>query len=70
MPLKCSEVKPTEALVQKLKDYAAFVSPHFLKVDGGNAVLEVVQACYRPNSGRTGDPVIGRFGEGYVNRRP
>ncbi|KAG9019812.1 hypothetical protein FRB90_005960 [Tulasnella sp. 427] len=64
LPEKCSQVKTTEELIQKLKNYAAFVSPEFLDVDKSKATLEAVQACYRPNSGKTGNPVIGTFGEG------
>lgn len=64
LPEKCKEVKATDELVQKLKNYAAFVSPDFLDVDRKKATLEAVQACYRPNSGKTGDPIIGKFGEG------
>ncbi|KAG9022835.1 hypothetical protein FS837_006124 [Tulasnella sp. UAMH 9824] len=64
LPEKCKEVKATDELVQKLKNYAAFVSPDFLDVDGKKATLEAEQACYRPNSEKTGDPIIGKFGEG------
>ncbi|KAG8946287.1 hypothetical protein FRC04_011917 [Tulasnella sp. 424] len=64
LPEKCSQVKATDEIVQKLKNYAAYVSPDFLDVDGNKATLQAAQACYRPNSGKTGDPVIGKFGEG------
>lgn len=47
-----------EALRERMK----FISPsHF-----DDAVVEVEQACFRPNSGKTGAPLVGKISPGYA----
>lgn len=62
LPPKASDVHPTPALAEKLRRYATFLAPEWL--DEGHATLEVTQACYRPDSSKTGAPIIGSFGPG------
>ena len=62
LPEKASDVKHSPALAEKLKNFAAFISPSHL--GGDSTTLETAQACYRPNSDITGAPIIGKLGPG------
>ncbi|KAG8964767.1 hypothetical protein FRC03_001378 [Tulasnella sp. 419] len=62
LPDKAKDVKSNAKLAQKLRRMAAFVSPSHLSETASS--LEIEQACFRPNSARTGAPIIGSFGNG------
>ena len=62
LPEFARDVKPDPQHARNLCNMAAFVSPSHLASDGVS--VEVTQACFRPDSSRTGAPIIGQFGRG------
>jgi glycine/D-amino acid oxidase-like deaminating enzyme len=62
LPATAAEVNYPKEAVKKLKEMIKFISPsHF---DDSEVEVVAEQGCFRPNSSKTGSPIIGRIGKG------
>lgn len=61
LPARAADVQYSTEGVQRLHErLEAVVRKEWIK----NPEKVIEQACYRPDSSRTGTPIIGKFGEG------